>query len=474
MLLTITTTYSPATDLGYLLAKNPARAQSFALPFGRAHVVYPKATAERCTVALLLDLDPVGLVRGRGDTGGLLDQYVNDRPYVASSFLSVAIAEVFGTALGGRSRERPELAAIAIPLEAQLPALAARGGADIVRRLFAPLGYEVAVTEHPLDPQFPEWGASRTVSLALRGTVRLADLLAHLYVLVPVLDAAKHYYFGEDELEKLLRRGAGWLAAHPERELIAARYLRRRPLVRAALARLVVDEAPAEASEDEEVAESNGTSEASATAASMLPAKHPPSLHEQRLAAVLEQLRGTGARSVLDLGCGEGRLLRLLLAERQFERILGMDVAYRTLETARERLHLDRLSPQQAQRLTLIQGSLVYRDARLSGFDAAAVVEVIEHLDPARLAAFEQVVFAHARPAAVVLTTPNAEYNVRFPNLAAGALRHADHRFEWTRAEFQGWAARVAGAHGYRVEVMPVGPEDPEVGAPSQLAVFRG
>jgi 3' terminal RNA ribose 2'-O-methyltransferase Hen1 len=460
MLLTITTTYQPATDLGYLLAKNPARAQTFELAFGKAHVVYPEASAERCSAALLLDVDPVALVRGRGEGAGLLDQYVNDRPYVASSFLSVAIAEVFGSAMNGRSRERPDLAATAIPLEAHLPAIPARGGPEVVRRLFAPLGYAVEIAEHPLDPRFPDWGTSRVVSLTLRGTLRLADMLTHLYVLIPVLDATKHYYFGDDELEKLLRRGEGWLAAHPERELITGRYLKRRRLVRAALARLIAEEAPADDEADAEAAPE--------------PIDEPRvSLHDQRLAAVVEQLRRSGARSVLDLGCGEGRLLRLLLAERQYERILGMDVAYRALETARDRLRLERLPPAQAQRLTLMQGSLLYRDARLGGYDAAAVVEVIEHLDPARLAAFERVLFEAARPQVVVLTTPNAEYNVRFPTLMAGAFRHADHRFEWTRAEFQAWAERVAAAHGYQVAIAPVGPEDSEVGAPSQLAIFR-
>jgi 3' terminal RNA ribose 2'-O-methyltransferase Hen1 len=462
MLLTISTTYQPATDLGYLLAKNPARAHSFELAFGGAHVFYPQADEQRCTAGLLLDIDPIALVRGRGEGSGLLDQYVNDRPYVASSFLSVAIAEVFGSALNGRSRERPELAAMPIPLEAFLPALPARGGPDILYRLFAPLGYALEIVEHPLDPQFPDWGISRVVSLTLRGTVRLADLLTHLYVLVPVLDATKHYFFGEDEIEKLLRRGEGWLALHPERELITGRYLKRRPLVRAALERLVAEEDPAAVEEAPEE-----------PPALPLAEEQRQSLHDQRLAAVLEQLRRSGARSVLDLGCGEGRLLRLLLADRQFERILGMDVAYRVLEKAKDRLRLDRLPPTQAQRVTLIQGSLLYRDVRLSGFDAAAVVEVIEHLDPARLAAFERVVFEFARPNTIVLTTPNAEYNVRFPTLTAGTFRHADHRFEWTRAEFQAWAERVATAHGYQVLVSPVGPDDPDVGAPSQLAVFR-
>jgi 3' terminal RNA ribose 2'-O-methyltransferase Hen1 len=460
MLLTITTTHRPAIDLGYLLAKNPARVQAFELTFGRAHVFYPEAHDERCTAALLLDIDPVGLVRGRTAGGeGLLDQYVNDRPYVASSFLSVAIAEVFGSALNGRSRERPELAATSIPLEARLAALPARGGEPLLRRLFEPLGYAVEAQGAQLDPRFPEWGSSPYYTLALRGTRRLSELLSHLYVLVPVLDAEKHYWVGDDEVEKLLRRGAGWLAEHPERELIAGRYLKWRRLVRAALARLVAEELPTESDE--------GTrDEAEATLERRV------SLHDQRIGAVLAALKQSGARRVLDLGRGEGRLIEALLAERQFEQILGLDVAYRALETARERLRLERLPPAQQARVTLVQGALTYRDERLSGYDAAAVVEVIEHLDPARLAAFERVLFAFARPATVVLTTPNIEYNVRFETLPAGALRHRDHRFEWTRAEFRAWAERVAAAHGYRVRLLPIGPDDPVVGAPSQMAVF--
>jgi 3' terminal RNA ribose 2'-O-methyltransferase Hen1 len=417
-------------------------------------------------VALVLDVDPVGLVRGRrgpeGD-GGLLAQYVNDRPYAASSFLSVAIAQAFGTAMAGRSKERPELAAKSIPLEARLTAVPCRGGEELLRRLFEPLGYAIEAVPHALDPTFPEWGESRYFTLTLTAEKRLAELLSHIYVLVPVLDGEKHYWVGDAEVEKLLRVGEGWLATHPERELIARRYLKHRhSLVRDAIARLVTEEEGTQEAASDEAA---GNAEEERL-------ERPVSLNEQRLATVLGALRASGATSVVDLGCGEGRLLRELLGDRSFQRIVGMDVSHRALEIAASRLRLDRLPPLQRQRIELLHGSLMYRDQRLSGFDAAAAVEVIEHLDPPRLAALERVLFEHARPGTVVLTTPNAEYNVRWPTLPAGNFRHRDHRFEWTRTEFQEWATRVAERFGYTVRFAPVGPVDPEAGSPTQMGLF--
>jgi 3' terminal RNA ribose 2'-O-methyltransferase Hen1 len=465
MLLTISTTHSPATDLGYLLHKNPARAQSFELSFGRAHVVYPEASSDRCTAALVLDVDPVGLVRGRrgpdGD-GGRLTQYVNDRPYVASSFLSVAIAQVFGSALNGRCKDRPEIAATPIPLAARIAVVPCSGGEELLRRLFEPLGWEVSVQAHTLDVTVPAWGNSRYFTVTLTGTRRLAELLAHLYVLIPALDDEKHYWVGDDEVEKLLRHGEGWLATHPERELIAHRYLKhRRSLARDAIARLVSEEEPADAD-----AETVAPEAQESTLEQRL------SLNEQRLAAVLGVLRACRAVSVLDLGCGEGRLLRMLLDDRQFTRIVGMDVSYRTLEMASDRLKLDRLPPMQRARISLLHGSLMYRDERLAGFDAAAVVEVIEHLDSPRLAAFERGAFEFARPRIIVITTPNAEYNTQWPSLPAGKYRHRDHRFEWTRTQFEDWSNRVSERFGYAVRFAPVGPVDDVVGSPTQMAIF--
>jgi 3' terminal RNA ribose 2'-O-methyltransferase Hen1 len=464
MLLTITNTHQPATDLGYLLHKSPYRAQSFPLAFGQAHVFYPETRPERCTAALLLDVDPVGLVRDRhgpSGAGRTLEQYVNDRPYVASSFLSVAIARVFGSAMSGKSREHEELAETALPLRAKISVLPCRGGEEFLRKLFEPLGYEVTARRHTLDEQFPEWGESHYFTVELSARVRLRDLLTHLYVLVPVLDNEKHYWVGDEEVEKLLRRGEGWLAAHPEREAITRRYLKyRRSLADEALARLVAEEVP-----DPEAAGQSHDEEEEAV-------ERPLSLNERRLSAVIAALKGAGAKRVIDLGCGEGRLLKALLEDRSFDEVVGMDVSHRALEMAAARLRLERMPPKMRERLKLMQGSLTYRDGRLAGFDAAAVVEVIEHLDEARLSAFERVLFEFARPKTVVLTTPNAEYNVKFEGLPAGGFRHKDHRFEWMRAEFRRWAEGVAERHGYAVRFLPVGDEDPQVGAPTQLGVF--
>ncbi len=320
MLLTITTTHQPATDLGYLLHKHPDRLQSFDLSFGRAHVFYPDATIERCSACLLLDVDPVGIVRGKGSAEGLLSQYVSDRPYVASSFLSVAISQVFGSALQGRCKDRSGLTTTPIWLSARMDVIPVRGGERFLRGVFEPLGYAVEAERHPLEERFPEWGESPYFSVTISKITTLSELLKHLYVLVPVFDNQKHYFVGDDEMEKLLEKGKGWLGQHPERDEIARRYLKFQPsLFRQAVARLVAEEQPGEAEADERLFERalDGLEESL-------------SLNEQRLGAVMAAIRACGARRVIDLGCGEGKLLRELLKDKQVEEIVGMDVSIRT------------------------------------------------------------------------------------------------------------------------------------------------
>ncbi|MGN9841832.1 3' terminal RNA ribose 2'-O-methyltransferase Hen1 [Nonomuraea sp. H19] len=521
MLLTITTTARPATDLGFLLHKHPERVQEFSQSSGTATVFYPEAGEERCTAALLLEVDPIALVRSRGKSSPdfSLSQYVNDRPYAASSLLAVALGEVFRTARAGRCKARPELPGRALPLELRLPALPCRGGADLARRLFSPLGWAVDAEALPLDEGFPEWGESRYVRLTLRGTCRLADALNHLYVLLPVLDDGKHYWIAPDEVDKLIRAGEGWLHGHPERGLITRRYLgRRSALARTALARLaelgdemeeeleppVAEEAPAEETAADEVAAAVDASEAGVPDAAAVAdgsevgvpdaaavadgsevgvpdaaavadgseagEPKPKPLSVQRREAVLAKLAELGAVSVVDLGCGQGELVGALLARPRFARVAGMDVSSMALTIAARKLRLDRMPDAKRARLTLFQGALTYTDKRIKGYDAAVLMEVVEHVDPPRLAALERVVFGHARPQHVLVTTPNIEHNVRYEFLTG--LRHPDHRFEWTRAEFAAWATRVAGGYGYRVAFEPVGVDDPEVGPPTQMGVF--
>jgi 3' terminal RNA ribose 2'-O-methyltransferase Hen1 len=468
MLLTISTTTKPATDLGYLLHKNPGRIHRFDLTFGKATVFYPEATAERCTVCLLLEVDPIGLVRRRsgpaGD-GGLLTQYVNDRPYVASSFLSVAISEVFGTAMGGRSKDRPELATQPLPFTVHLPVVPSRAGERLIQDLFEPLGYEVEAERLDLDAKFPEWGLSRYYNVTMTGTHRLQDLLNHINVLIPVLDDEKHYWVGDDEVDKLLRRGGDWLPIHPGKEQIARRYLKhRRSLAEQALERLTTDTDLG--GEDSVASTLKGPGREDALEARI-------SLNSERIARIAAVVQSSGAKSVVDLGCGEGKLLRELVKQRQLTRIVGMDVSIRSLEWARDRLHLEQLSPTFRDRIELIHGSLVYRDCRLQGFDLATVIEVIEHLDAARLRTFERVLFEYTRPKSVVITTPNSEYNVKFETLPAGQFRHPDHRFEWTRAEFQSWAIGIAERFSYSPRFDGIGEHDPVFGAPTQMAILE-
>ncbi|ONI77367.1 3' terminal RNA ribose 2'-O-methyltransferase Hen1 [Actinosynnema sp. ALI-1.44] len=462
MLLTLTTTHQPATDLGHLLHKHPEKAQSFPVAAGMAHVFYPTAGEDECTAALLLDIDPVELVRGRHDRAFTLNQYVNDRPYAAGSMLAVALSAVFKTAMNGVAKSHQELADTAIPLRIHVPAVPSRGGPDLVAQLFEPLGWEVDARTVPLDPKFPQWGDSPYVDLRLSGTHRVSDALRHLYVLLPVLDNAKHYWVTEEEVTKLLRAGEGWLAEHPSRELISRRYLKhRKAYVRFALSRL------AEADETDEDELDNALAE---PVVAEEPDRSVP-LATQRRGSVIAVLKAAGAKRVLDLGCGGGALLTDLLRETSFTEIVGVDVSSRALEVAARRF--ERTPERVRERLTLRQSALTYVDQSLAGYDAAVLMEVIEHLDEPRLPALERSVFGAARPATVVVTTPNVEYNVRFPTLPAGRMRHADHRFEWTRAQFRAWADGVAERHGYRVRYLPVGQDDPEVGPPTQLAVFE-
>ena len=452
MLLTITYKGQNTSELGYLLHKNPNRPQMFELGHGNAFVLYPELSYERTTIALLLDINPINLVRGKVNSteGGLFD-YVNDRPYVSSSLLSTAISKVFGTAMTGRADEHQKLSDSPLDLEASVTMLPCRGDINLINKVFEPLGYEVNYETFFSDENFPSWGNSKYVNLIIKGNVRLRDLLKHLYVLIPVFDKQKHYWVGEDEVEKLLRHGEEWLSNHPEKENITNRYLKHlRPLVNMAFTRLISD--------DHQLYKENHENKVN--------------LNTQRLANIVTVLKNSRVKSVIDIGCGEGSLLSLLLKEKQFERLAGVDVSHQALENAAKRLKYEQSSDSIRERFTLFQSSITYKDSRFKGYDAACVIEVIEHLDLPRLSAFERVLFEHTKPPIIILTTPNHEYNVKYENIDESELRHADHRFEWTREEFHQWALKTAEKNGYKVQFSEIGISDDALGAPTQMGVF--
>ncbi|KXX70256.1 3' terminal RNA ribose 2'-O-methyltransferase Hen1 [Flammeovirga sp. SJP92] len=457
MLLNITTTHQPASVLGFMLHKHPDKLQTVKLSIGKAHVFYPESSEEKTTVSLLLDIDPIDMVRGGRNLSGkgfALGQYVNDRPYVASSFMSVALSKAFSTAMNGKCSHDPNLVDVEMPFEVSLTSLPApKGGELLIRNMFEPLGYEVELERYTLDEKFTEWGDSKYFTLNLKHTLKLKDLLSHLYVLIPALDNDKHYYVSNNEVEKLLDKGKEWLKDHPEKEQITKRYL----FNLSHLSRKALEQLRDEDVEENEV-EENVKKE---------------TLHTQRLKLVLEKLLASGAKNVIDLGCGEGKLIRMLIKEKQLEKIVGMDVSYQDLTKCKERLHWEEMAPKQKDRIDLFQGALTYQDDRLAGFDAATIVEVIEHMDESRLQSFERVVFEFAKPKTVFLTTPNGEYNVLYESMEENTMRHTDHRFEWTRAEFETWANKVAETYNYTVSFLPIGEEDSKVGAPSQMAIFN-
>lgn len=454
MILEITTSHQPATDLGYLLHKHPDRLQTVDISGGVAHVFYPVADAQNCTACLVLDINPVELVRNKQANAAFLQEhYVNDRPYTSNSFLSTAIVKAFGSAINGTCHSHPHLVDTPLPLVAKIASLRIDADLDYIHKLFEPLGYAVSYDILPLDTQFADWGNSRYINLTISNTTTLKDLLSQIHVFILALDEARHYWVSQTDLESLLRRGGTWLNTHPQKEWITRRYLKNlRSFTNEALQRIL---GKRELEERAEISD-----------------QRQQTLHQRRLQLAFELIKASGAQRVLDVGCGEGKLMKLLLRDGQFKYIAGTDVSFRELEKAKDNLYLQDASPALRERVSLFQSSTTYKDSRFLGFDALALIEVIEHLDLERLSAMRKVIFGIASPTTVVVSTPNAEYNVVFERLAADAFRHDDHRFEWSRAEFADWCASVGNEFGYNVIIRPVGDELPDVGAPSQIAVF--
>jgi 3' terminal RNA ribose 2'-O-methyltransferase Hen1 len=462
--LSIATTRQSATDLGFLLYKHPDRVfRSDASRNSKMSAVgfYPEAADERCEFCLIVEVDPVERVRGASWGAGIA-QYVEPLPFLASSYMSQALSLCLRSAMNGivtskNASEEKRLQAAAVekwPLEITVSPL--RTSPALISRMFEPLGWDVSLHSVPLDiPGMTSEEARRCTdlhTLTIRGEATLQDALTHLYVLLPALDPARHYFYGEDEVQKLLDKSQNWLEQHPARELIVGRYLSKsRELRETALQQIAGDE-------DETAEDETATSE-------------PGTAHDERHLKIIEIIRNAGDVSVVDLGCGEGKLLSRLAKLPGKLQITGVEPAMRDLEKAQRNLSRNP-GKQVDPRIKLKHGSILYADEQLKGFDIAILSEVIEHIDPDRLDHAERCVFGFMQPRKVVVTTPNASFNAMF-DLEEGQFRHRDHRFEWTESEARTWSDRICRDYGYSCELGGAGGYDPECGHLSHFIVFE-
>lgn len=453
MILTITYEKQNASDLGYLLHKNPYRPQSVDISKGKAYIFYPEISDTSCTVSMVLDINSVNLVRKSKNS---IFDYVNDRPYTSSSFLSVAIAKVFSTALSGICQKRPELVDEEVPIQASLTMVPCKGGKKIIYDFFAsePLKYQVEVVEFLLDENHPHWGKGNYYNITIKKKTTIKEVLRHIYILVPSLDIDKHYFVSENEIDKLERYGEPWIQSHPFKEEIISRYMiKMKSLYNQAVKRLLED---SDEKEEEKDIEKLNTK---------------LKLNKLRMNAVVEAILNTNTSKIIDLGCGEGKLIGKIINNNHINKITGVDISYSQLERAKKRLRLDELAPNRRDKVKLIQGSLTYIDERFQGYDLATLIEVIEHIDYDRLWMLEKNIFENARPKFVIVTTPNKEYN-EYYGMKESNLRHPDHRFEWSRNEFESWCLRITKEYRYDVTFKEIGETIDQIGAPTQMGVF--
>lgn len=449
MLLTLRVTGPHAADLQVLLDKSPDKLHSTSLPLGVVHVFFPEASPDAATVALLVNVDAVAWSSNESPAGFALAN---------AATLSAAIAHVFSMALAARSPARPDLVTAMLPIEVRLSSFAVSRGTDDARALFAPLGYDVEVTEDALVE------SSTTQEHLVRHSVRLTKLaplyevLSHMYVLGPIVDDHAADPVLTAEREALLLHAEGAARGHPLAERITQAYaMRRTSETSAAVERLLV-------------ADSLGApTNADAT-------NVPTLLDDARIDAIVYELREVAAQSVVDLGCGDGKLLARLVREKALTRIVGLDVSYRLLDAASARMKLDRRGTKKSERLELLHGSLFYADSRLRGFDAAVLADVLQHVAADRLGDIEHVVFHDAQPKTIIVMMngsgvwgagsrrlPEAPNAQPAREQSAPTDPHA-----WSTNQFDAWASGVSERCGYRVRLLSIGSSH----LPTRMAVF--
>ena len=443
MLLTLACSGKDAPDLSWLLHKRPNRLQAFDLPYGKAFVFFPEYTETRSVVSLLLEINQEALNDLCKNKEGEF-QFVNPRQFLSSSLLSGAIGKVFSSAIKGICADKPELVNKEYDLELELTNFSCRLKPEYVARIFKPLGYAIAFDN--ISSDFPR---EKLIvgNLRLKGKTNLKDLLSQLYILIPVFDRYLHFWIDEPQLQRFIRLTAGWLESHPEKRFILTEYFW-----------------PAADFKSRVLERFNAIPGLSSNE------KAQP-LKIQRHEAIEATLAIHGAKTIIDLGCGEGSLIFYLLEQKKYAKIAGTDISAKNIESAKKRIAG---RPSRACREDdLFVSSLTYPDKRLRGYDAAVLSEVIEHFEINRMNTVMKNILGAAKPQIFIMTTPNRAYNNQFSGLADGAMRHPDHRYEFTEEEFTNFCRKNASAFGYEVELEPIGEISPEFGAPTLMGVFK-
>lgn len=445
MLLTINCEGPDAMDLSWLLHKRPNRFQAFNLGYGKAFVFFTEYSQNSCTACLLLEIMPDALNDLCKSKDGEF-QYVNSRQYLSSSLLAGAIGKAYSSAIKGTCQDKPDLVGKKHGFKVRINNFSCRLNPIFIDRIFSPLGYQIEWRNIQINDEYCTGGfICGDLQLSIDAT--LQEILSHLYILLPVFDRQTHFWLDESQLQKFIRHCQGWLGRHPEKRLIINEYfgpvseLKYRLMKHFGVIRPLADKS------------------------------RTPTFNQMRRSAISDVIAASGAKTIIDLGCGDGSFVFSLHGQNRYEKLAGMDASAQNIENARKKFDSPFFHRRKSPEFFI--GSITYRDKRISGYDAVILSEVIEHFEPERMDGVMRNILGEARPKLFVMTTPNKAYNQEFPFLEAGEFRHPDHRHEFGEDEFISFCEKYAAVFGYDLEISHVGVELSRIGSPTFMGIFK-
>ncbi|MCK1992095.1 3' terminal RNA ribose 2'-O-methyltransferase Hen1 [Peribacillus muralis] len=444
MQLTINASGNNVKAISYLLSKNPNNLYERK---HKGHVVrlfYSTFTETEMEATIFVTPDPIELVKNTANSYDIT-HYINDREFAVSSIFCSLIRSALGTALNGQPKEEhAEWVNHPFSFQFDFGPVVSTLSDNQLRELFEPIGYEVSITRPDIQYSFDMKDRSSTRTVSLKGLKTLQEGLRHLFVLIPVIDNYKHYYIDEKEIDKLERYGEGWLDDHPMRDFIYRQSLRFKEVYS------IVENKKPEMKKDDKESKVR--------------------LNDLRYEKIFDTVSQMHPSSVVDFGSGEGKLSVRLGFIEGVKEILAVEPSQSATLKALGRF--DKVKDKEKFVIPKpLWGSLFYYDEELKNKDVIILCEVIEHIDEHRLPKVMDTILQDYQPRALILTTPNREYNEVYD--MEDALRHNDHRFEWTRAEFQQWCTARNHDDSYDLRFEGIGEEHVTQGCPTQMCVFE-